>query len=79
MELTRFRTSIVKTTGTISLVLLGAVGLAGVSHADDIDCPPELGAVTVDGNVLIAAACIMDGTTVTGNILPITWTSWNHR
>lgn len=50
------------------LAALAGVALAGVSHADDVDCPPELGAVTIDGNVLVAAACAMDGTSVTGNI-----------
>lgn len=43
--------------------------LAAGAYADDVDCPPNLGAVTIDGNVLIAAACEMDGTTVKGNVL----------
>ena len=50
------------------LASLGLFAVVGVSHGDDVDCPPDLGAVTVDGNVLIAAPCTMEGTTVTGNI-----------
>src|SRR5690606_27637238 len=72
MEPPEFSASIVKVTSRAAfalLAILAALTLAGVAHADDVDCPPELGAVTIDGNVLIAAACTMDGTTVTGNIL----------
>jgi len=36
--------------------------------ADDVNCPPNLGSVTVDGNVLVAAPCRLDGTTVKGNV-----------
>jgi cytoskeletal protein CcmA (bactofilin family) len=36
--------------------------------ADDVNCPPSLGSVTVDGNVLVAAPCRLDGTTVKGNV-----------
>jgi hypothetical protein len=37
--------------------------------ADDIHCPPNLGEREVDGNVLIAAPCRLDGTTVKGSVL----------
>ncbi|HLU06650.1 MAG TPA: hypothetical protein VKZ91_08850, partial [Woeseiaceae bacterium] len=67
MEREFFRTSIVKATASGAFAFI-ALTLAGISHADDVDCPPELGAVTIDGNVLVAAACAMDGTSVTGNI-----------
>jgi hypothetical protein len=67
MERKVFRTSLEKVTGTCAFVYF-ALTLTGTSHADDVDCPPELGAVTIDGNVLVAAACTMDGTSVTGNI-----------
>lgn len=50
-------------TGFATLLLAGAPALA-----DDVDCPPALGAVTVDGNVLVAAPCRLDGTTVKGNV-----------
>jgi hypothetical protein len=36
--------------------------------ADDVNCPPNLGRVTIDGNVLVAAPCRLDGTTVKGNV-----------
>lgn len=45
-----------------------AVLAAGPASADDVHCPPDLGAVTVDGNVLIAAPCRLDGTIVKGNV-----------
>lgn len=51
-------------TGT--LLLYGGVG---VVQADDVHCPPHLGPVTIDGNVLIAAACQLEGTRVKGNVL----------
>jgi cytoskeletal protein CcmA (bactofilin family) len=35
----------------------------------DVNCPPHLGAVTVDGNVLVTAACSLEGTRVKGNVL----------
>jgi uncharacterized membrane protein YgcG len=66
MSLPRLGTTTVR---RLAFASLAAFTMSGVSHADDVDCPPALGAVTVDGNVLIAAACTMEGTTVTGNIL----------
>ncbi len=61
-----------KTPGTMkrfALASLAVIGLGGAAHAEDVYCPPDLGAVTIDGNVLITAACRMEGTTVEGNIL----------
>lgn len=52
-----------------SLPLAVLAVLAIPAHADDVNCPPNLGAVTIDGNVLVAAACRLDGTTVKGNVL----------
>jgi len=53
----------------VVLSLLGAIsGTPGVALADDVFCPPNLGAVTIDGDVLIAAACRLDGTYVKGNV-----------
>lgn len=37
--------------------------------ADDFPCTPDFGAETVDGNILIADACHLDGTTVKGNVI----------
>lgn len=51
-------------TGT--MLLCGGVGAA---QADDVHCPPRLGPVTIDGNVLIVAACQLEGTRVKGNVL----------
>jgi hypothetical protein len=50
--------------------LLAASTLLPVAAlADDVNCPPNLGNEEVDGNVLIAASCRLDGTTVKGNVL----------
>lgn len=52
------------------LLLLGASCTYAPSLlANDVNCPPDLGNVTIDGNVLIAGACRMDRTTVRGNVL----------
>jgi hypothetical protein len=42
--------------------------LSATTQADDVHCPPDLGSATVDGNVLVAAPCRLDGTTVKGNV-----------
>jgi hypothetical protein len=51
----------------LSLSLAAAAAVVP-AHADDVHCPPGLGNVTVDGNVLITARCVLDGTTVKGNV-----------
>ncbi len=48
---------------------LAFVGLSGAVMADDVYCPPNLGAVTIDGNVIVDGACSMTGTVVKGNVL----------
>jgi len=52
----------------VKAVLPFAALAAGAASADDVHCPPDLGAVTVDGNVLVAAPCRLDGTVVKGNV-----------
>jgi hypothetical protein len=47
---------------------LASAGLATAVQADDVHCPPSIGSVTIDGNVLVAAPCRLEGTTVKGNI-----------
>lgn len=50
-------------------VLLATVaGLPTSATADDVHCPPFLGSVTIDGNVLVAAPCRLEGTRVIGNV-----------
>lgn len=49
-------------------LLVATACLSTSALADDVHCPPHLGRVVVDGNVLIAAACRLDGTTVKGNV-----------
>jgi hypothetical protein len=50
------------------VLMLTAATAAFPARADDVHCPPALGNVTVDGNVLITARCVLDGTTVIGNV-----------
>jgi len=49
-----------------TLAIAGAMSTPAL--ADDFHCPPDFGAVTVDGNILIAAPCRLDGTYVKGNV-----------
>ncbi len=45
-----------------------AVAIPHAAIADDVDCIGSIGATTVDGNVLVATRCELDGTTVKGNV-----------
>lgn len=50
-------------------IVAGVIGFAPFAVlADDVNCPPDLGDVEIDGNVLIAAPCTMTGTVVKGNV-----------
>jgi hypothetical protein len=49
-------------------VVAALAGFPAALLADDVHCPPDLGSVTIDGNVLVAAPCRLDGTTVNGNV-----------
>jgi hypothetical protein len=51
---------------SVGLLLLAAA--SGPARGDDVNCPPSLGNVTIDGNVLVAAACRLEGTIVIGNV-----------
>ena len=55
---------------TVFAIMMLAIflGTSPSANADDVDCSGLIGAVTVDGNVLIAATCSLDGTTVKGNV-----------
>jgi len=53
---------------TLSAGLLVLAAASGPARGDDVSCPPSLGNVTIDGNVLVAAPCRLDGTTVIGNV-----------
>ncbi|MCO6413177.1 MAG: hypothetical protein J5I92_10570 [Thiogranum sp.] len=46
-----------------------ALSAASLPAFGDLACPPNPGAVTVDDNIQVAAACRLDGTTVKGNVL----------
>lgn len=51
-----------------AVVALAWAASPATALAEDVHCPPNLGNVTIDGNVLIAAPCRLDGTTVIGNV-----------
>jgi len=52
------------------LALTGlAFGFTEIARGDDVNCPPNLGAVTIDGNVLVTSGtCELTGTRVIGNV-----------
>ena len=52
-------------------ISVAALGLPGPAHAADQTCTGTIGAVIVDGNVIVppGATCELLGTTVTGNVL----------
>jgi len=54
----------------LARITMAAMVAAGsqAALADDVDCPPDLGAVEIDGNVLVAAPCVMTDTVVKGNV-----------
>jgi len=43
-------------------------GWQATTFADDVQCSSRIGNVTIEGNVLVAAPCELDGTTVKGNV-----------
>jgi len=53
---------------SIGAVLALSTAVSLPAFADDVDCSGSIGATTVDGNVLVAAPCELDGTTVKGNV-----------
>jgi hypothetical protein len=58
----------VRTTVAASVGLLMLAAASGPARGDDVHCPPSLGNVTIDGNVLVAALCRLEGTIVIGNV-----------
>ncbi len=59
-----------KSQKTLLAVALAASlgGLAAPAFAD-VYCPPNLGPVTIDDNVIVTGQCLLDGTRVKGNVL----------
>lgn len=51
------------------VLALGGLGLSSTALADDFPCPPNRGAVTIDGNIIVNRACTLKGTYVKGNVL----------
>ena len=51
-----------------SVGLLALAAASSPARGDDVNCPPSLGNVTIDGNVLVAAPCQLEGTIVIGNV-----------
>lgn len=52
----------------LSVGFLFLAAASGPARGDDVNCPPSIGDVTIDGNVQVAAPCRLDGTTVIGNV-----------
>lgn len=55
-------------TGDSIYLLYASLLIAAPALGDDINCQSEIGAETVDDNLVIAAPCTLNGTTVEGNI-----------
>lgn len=58
-------------TPVFSLVLIAMVALvAGTApvHADDVTCPPNIGEVTIKGNLHVSGDCELHGTVVEGSV-----------
>jgi hypothetical protein len=50
--------------------LVAAMALLAIdASAGDYPCPPNLGPVTIGGNVVVSGACTLDRTTVDGNVI----------
>jgi len=59
-----------RATPLAALLALGLAVTVQGAAADDFPCPPNLGAVTIDGNVVVnGRACVLDKTRVKGNVL----------
>jgi hypothetical protein len=53
----------------VFLSLAAAFALPGSrAEAGDVYCPPNRGAVTLGGNVVVIGSCTLDGTRVRGNV-----------
>lgn len=53
----------------VTLLALGCIGLSPAAFAGDYPCPPNRGAVTIDGNIVVKGICNLNGTKVKGNVL----------
>lgn len=49
--------------------LATGLGSLAVPAFADVYCPPNLGAVTIDDNVIVTRTCALNGTQVKGNVL----------
>jgi len=53
---------------TIASFITAITLVAPQVSADDYPCPPNLGAVTIEGNIVVDGRCILNGTTVDGDV-----------
>jgi hypothetical protein len=51
-----------------TLLALGCIGLSPGAFAGDYPCPPNRGAVTIDGDIVVKGICNLNGTKVKGNV-----------
>lgn len=52
-----------------AVALAAALGGFSTFTLADVYCPPQLGAVTIDDNVIVTGQCLINGTRIKGNIL----------
>ena len=53
----------------LATALAAGLGTLAAPAFADVYCPPNLGSVTVDDNVIVRGQCLLDGTRVKGNVL----------
>ena len=53
----------------LAIALATGLGSLAVPAFADVYCPPNLGPVTIDDNVIVTGTCDLNGTQVKGNVL----------
>ena len=69
--LTKSTRALALTTGLSAVLAAGLVSIgAPAAHADDTVCRTTIGAVSIDGDIVVpsGASCTLNGTTVEGNV-----------
>ncbi len=53
----------------LAVALAAGLGSLIAPASADVYCPPNLGSITIDDNVIVRGQCLLDGTRVKGNVL----------
>ncbi len=53
----------------LAVALTTGLGSLAVPAFADVYCPPNLGKVAIDDNVIVNGTCVLDGTLIKGNVL----------